>query len=290
MTRPKTAAASLVLLLCAACGAPSAPDVGRAPLAPGKPPVFVAAPARTMPKLCLVKQVRPVVRAHANMLALAESASNHEVPLAEAMRMAPKERAALAVRKRWQNGRTLRYAFSGGTVADRQEVIDAANEWMRWSSIKLVHVDTDPSELRILIDDSGESWSYVGTDCLSTPADEPTMVIGWRDDPGRSLHELGHSLGLIHELQIPGAPIHYNLAALRAAFGGPPNNWSDAEINAQIVQPSSESLANGSTFDKTSIMCYSVDASLLTDASEATPWNTVLSDLDKKLIGTWYPK
>lgn len=202
----------------------------------------------------------------------------------------PPERAALANNKRWTPGTTLTYTFAGGTLADRQELIDAADEWMKYANIKLVHVETDPADVRILIDNSGSSYAYVGTDIRTIPANEPNMVIGWPDDPGRSLHEWGHVLSLIHELQIPGNGIKWNLAALKAAYNGPPNDWSDADIYEQIIEPSSEPLANGSAFDKFSIMAYATDGSLLQDSSQAIPWNQVLSTNDKKLIAGWLPK
>lgn len=243
---------------------------GRAKSSPG----FANASNR-LPRLCLVKTPKTVNHLGPKALALADPHGQ--------------DHAALSSLKRWNPGQTLTYTFRGGSQADRQELIDAANEWMQYANIKLVFTPTDPADVRIQIDDSGQSYAFVGRDILTVPADEPCMVIGWPDDPGRSKHEWGHVISLIHELQIPGNGIRWNLQALHDAYSIPPNSWSDQEIYQQILQPSSEPLANGSVFDRASIMCYPAPASQLLDASQEIPWNTELSPMDKKLIGTWLP-
>jgi hypothetical protein len=120
------------------------------------------------------------------------------------------EYAALVTSCRWAAGSTLRIASRGGTVADRAEVRAAAAEWSRYANIDFEEVESGDAEIRCqFYDVSGDdgSWSHIGTDANSLEQEEATMNIGWPDDYRRSLHELGHALGLIHEHQNPLARI-----------------------------------------------------------------------------------
>lgn len=115
------------------------------------------------------------------------------------------------------------------------------------------------------------------------------MVIGWRDDLGRSIHEWGHVLGLIHNQQIPENGLKWNIARLKSDYNGAPNYWTDAQIYDQIINPSTETLAPGYIYDKFSIMAYAIPESELLDKTQAVPWNTTLSPTDIAQIGGWLP-
>lgn len=204
----------------------------------------------------------------------------------------PPEHAALANDLRWKPGTTLRVAYRGGSQEDRDEFTRALNEWSTIANLKFVVTDQDPAEIRVQIDDSGGSWSFLGKEALdpSIGPNDQTVNLGWRNDYPRSLHEAGHILGYIHEHQIPGNPFQWNMAALRQSFGTPPNSWSDQEIMDQIVTPSNMRLANGSKFDPLSVMCYEFGPQDLNNPSAATIRNEKLSANDIALTKQWYPK
>ncbi len=67
--------------------------------------------------------------------------------------------------------------------------------------------------LSISFDEAGGSFSWIGTQNNWVSKDEATMNLGWVENTGTTamgayekgtiLHEFGHALGLLHELQSP---------------------------------------------------------------------------------------
>jgi hypothetical protein len=188
----------------------------------------------------------------------------------------------------WEPGQTLRIAFRGGRRADRNAVLLAASKWMRLANIKIIPVNTGAAELRCSFDPIG-SWSFVGRDCLAVDPNSPTLNMGWPDDPGRDLHELGHALGLIHEHQSPAAGIPWNRPAVYAWYAST-QGWSRAEIDAQVFEQYNAATITNTAWDKYSIMEYPIPAELLTDPSFAVGWNQALSPTDIAFISSLYPK
>jgi serralysin len=50
------------------------------------------------------------------------------------------------------------------------------------------------------------------------------------------VHEFGHALGCIHEHQSPTEHLHWDKQAVYDEFTGPPNNWSEADIDSNILE------------------------------------------------------
>ena len=121
------------------------------------------------------------------------------------------------------------------------------------------------------------------------------MNFGWLEDDTADqeyervvVHEFGHALGCIHEHQSPNEHLDWNVDAVYAQFSGPPNNWSKATINANILEKYSPNGISATIFDPQSIMLYQFPAELFNN-HVATPLNTSLSDKDKALIAQMYP-
>lgn len=153
--------------------------------------------------------------------------------------------------KKWVNGTDLTYycyrngdavpaAWQGGG-ADVEAVRTAFQKWFALGiGISFREVQRpDDAMVRVGFDAGDGSWSYVGRDVLNVrdPV-ERTMNFGWSltTPYGRdtALHEIGHTLGLEHEHQNPFAGIVWDEEAVRVYFRGPPNNWSDAQIDRNI--------------------------------------------------------
>lgn len=203
-------------------------------------------------------------------------------------------RAALARNKMWRAGRTLRVRFLDGEAPVQQKVIRFAQEWTQYANLRFAFGDQADAELRISFQQPG-SWSFIGTDALGVPLDEPTINFGWltpgtpNDEVRRVvLHEFGHALGLIHEHQNPAAAIPWNRAAVYDYYAGPPNNWSQEQVEVNLFKTYAAALTQYSVFDPQSIMLYPIPAEF-TEGGFSVGLNQTLSALDRAYLAAWYP-
>ncbi len=198
------------------------------------------------------------------------------------------ERLVLITSKMWSPGDTLTVSFIGGSSSQRQNVIAAATEIMRYANLKFQFLSTGVGMLRVAFNASLGAWSNIGNDALSVPQSQPTINLGF-DQPGTYIHELCHGVGAIHEHQSPYSnPIKWNKPQVNHDLGGPPNNWDQATIDHNMYEQYSQTITNGTTFDKDSVMEYFFPASWTLDGFHVDQ-NAVLSPLDKQWLATKYP-
>jgi hypothetical protein len=201
--------------------------------------------------------------------------------------------------KKWTNGKMLRCRFLDGQSAWQAKVIEKAKIWEQYANTKLNFVADGDAEIRISFFADAGSWSAVGTDALVEsyfPKYQPTMNFGWlRDDTpdeeyGRVVvHEFGHALGCIHEHQSPNVTLNWDTQAVYRYFSGPPNYWSKADVDHNVLQKYSPAGLSATPFDIDSIMLYQFSPELFTNR-KGTPSNTKLSAKDKEMIAQMYPK
>lgn len=198
----------------------------------------------------------------------------------------------LNVSRRWKNGRTIRVGFLDGPQWARDQVLEIARRWTKYAYLELaLETNLSAAEIRVTFRPGG-SWSMLGNGALGVQRG-PTMQLGWyvrSPGDGVVLHEFGHgAIAAPHEQFHPERHCTYNQQAVIADLSGPPNNWSLAQIRANVLRPPWQ----GSTYtpyDSHSIMHYAQPANWFTDPTCAVAPNHRLSQLDKKGAATWYPR
>ena len=197
-------------------------------------------------------------------------------------------RAVGAKGKFWTNGQTLKIGFTGGTAAQRKFVTDAFAEWSKYANLNFAYPSSGPYDCRVTFDPGSGSWSYVGTDCKSVPQNRATMNIGW-SGLDVCLHEIGHFLGLLHEHQNPTGAPSWNRERVIKDLSGPPNSWTVAMIESNVLNPAPAENVIATALDPVSIMMYSIPGTWTCDG-KGFPGGKVLSAADRAFIAARYPK
>lgn len=203
---------------------------------------------------------------------------------------------AVVTQRLWQPGRTLRVRFLDGEQVLRTKVEGHVHTWEQYAWIKFVFGDDPQAEIRISFSADPGSWSYLGTDALVIPQDQPTVNFGWlhpntaNDEVKRVvLHEFGHTLGCLHEHQSPASDVPWNRPAVYRYYAGPPNFWSPVKVDDNVLNKYSATLTQFSQFDPLSIMVYPISKEF-TDGVFEVKLNNDLSETDKTFIATVYPQ
>lgn len=244
-----------------------------------------------------------------------------------------KTKAVFDVNLLWNTGSTLDVQFINNPIIwnDWQKAWIAhvvTNTVMVYANINFIfHISnsTLPTnkncEIRISCDSSDGSYSYIGKESADISIIS-SMNFGWMDAPlnhtftyngvsyqtplffdqgGYSgigatiVHEFGHALGMLHELQTPfGNPFRWNTNELYSYFSDPNgNNWTREQVDINIVNLINVT-SNGSNFDRNSIMKYSLPSRFLinpttNEIQDIQQINERLSDCDKYWLQRNYP-
>lgn len=192
----------------------------------------------------------------------------------------------------WTNGQTLLVKFLDGSEDIHEMVKKAAQIWEKYAHIQFKFVDAGPSDIRISFDQCGGSFSFVGTEARMVPHNRATMNLAIANMKSQMverhiLHELGHTLGCIHEHCSPAAEIPWNKEHVYSYFKG--LGWNKETVDENLFREYAPGVIEFSLFDSMSIMMYSLETAFTKDGYTARfGWD--LSKTDKEFISRVYPK
>jgi hypothetical protein len=142
----------------------------------------------------------------------------------------------------------------------KSKVQQFANVWSEFANIKFSFIDSGNADIRVAVNSSRGSWSYVGTTSKGVAQDQPTMNFGWFDDRTDDeefsrviVHEFGHAIGCYHEQASPLAHIPWNKPVVYAYYLRT-NGWDQAMVDSQVFAVLNQQGLSETSFDRTSIM------------------------------------
>jgi astacin (peptidase family M12A) len=210
-------------------------------------------------------------------------------------RSGPPRPIAVDTRFMWPDtGKTLKVKFLEGDPSLISKVKEKFNLWLPHATrIKFDYVTDGNADVRIRFDhQDGGSWSYIGQEILDFPQDQHTMNFGWLDTSTPdaeiervAVHEMGHTLGFIHEQSQPSANIDWDEEAVYAFFAQ--QGWDRDQTYHNVMERYSKQITQFTEYDPISIMHYWFPAQLLKSRREI-PGGNKLSDKDKAFAKQLY--
>ena len=191
-------------------------------------------------------------------------------------------------------GKTLKIKFLEGDPSLISKVKEKFNMWLSYATrMKFEYVTEGNSDVRIRFDHAdGGSWSFMGKEILDAPQDQHTMNFGWLDVNTSdaeiervACHEMGHTLGFIHEQSQPLANIDWDEEAVYAFFKK--QGWDHDQTFHNVLERYSKQITQYTQYDPTSIMHYWIPKSLLKSGKDIPGGNT-LDQLDKDFAKQLY--
>ena len=82
---------------------------------------------------------------------------------------------AVSTGKFWRPGSIIPVAFLEGTSELWERIAFYANQWVQYANINFLFDNRTDAKIRITFRQRIGTWSYIGTDALSIPHDQPTM-------------------------------------------------------------------------------------------------------------------
>lgn len=234
--------------------------------------------------------INPVNRPEIGMLATAMTAMTFGG-------VSPPDFLAVLTSKWWHSGGVnLSVQFLDNPPASvRRRILEAANLWNRTANVAFSET-SGQGQIRITRTPGQGYYSFLGTDILHIPPNQPTMNLDSFSDRTSDAevirvvcHEFFHSAGGPHEHARREIIQRLNPAAVIAEFRRS-QGWSEEMIRQQILTPLDESSYYGTEHaEETSIMTYSFPASVTIDGRPILG-GSVISEQDYAFAARIYPK
>lgn len=204
---------------------------------------------------------------------------------------------AVLTSKYWRGGGVkLSVQFmDGGSATLRNLILSHMNSWGVGCNVKFAETRST-GQVRITRTPGSGYWSYLGTDVLLIPANQPTMNLdsfSERTSIGEYKrvvrHETGHTLGCPHEHM--RAELIARLDRERTIrYFQQTQGWSRGMVTQQVLTPLSETSLIGSAHaEADSIMCYQLPGSITRDGRPIVG-GTDITRSDMAFMGRVYPK
>jgi hypothetical protein len=255
--------------------------------------------------VCTPKSLPPAKVIAAANRALRMNPANHPPThlVARSLARGPADRLrlALVVGRRWPtSGVRLTVGFlDGPSVALRKRILRHMNAWAKTANVKLVETKADPQVRIARLDsppDMAGYWSYVGTEILEIPKNQPTLNLEafTMQTPESEFHrvvrhETGHTLGFPHEHMRRQLVAKIDPAKAIKYFQAT-QGWSAQETREQVLTPLEQSSLLGTAqADPNSIMCYQIPGEI-TKNGKPIIGGTDIDKLDYTFAASVYPK
>ena len=210
-------------------------------------------------------------------------------------------RIAVVIARKWpRKGVRLSVSFMDTPpTALRKRILLHMNAWGEQANV-LFSETQGVGQVRIARLDSPEDmagyWSYVGTEILETPEDEPTLnldsfTMKETEKEFRRVvrHEAGHTLGFDHEHMRSDI---VNLIDRKKAFAffDRDQGWSPEEVEEQVLTPlAKKSIMGTKESDPLSIMCYQLPGAIMKNG-KAIRGGSDINANDFAFAKSLYPK
>jgi len=205
---------------------------------------------------------------------------------------------AVLTSKYWKTGEVkLTVGFLDGAPANlRARILDHMNAWSKYAAVEFVQVaNASDAQVRITRGPTGY-WSYLGTDILSIPKNQPTMNLqGFTmNTPEEEFirvvrHETGHTIGAPHE-HMRRQIVNRLDRAKTIQYFMRTQGWSEQEVVQQVLIPLEErSILGTVNADEESIMCYQLPGNITTDGRPIVGGVDINAN-DAAFIAKIYPK
>jgi hypothetical protein len=231
----------------------------------------------------------------------ANAAAHRSVLRTPVGRSGGRMRLAILVARRWPTtGVRLSVKFMDNPPKDlRGRILLHMNAWGKTANVSFAET-LGTGQVRLARLDSPADmagyWSWIGTEILEIPADEPTMNLeGFTMNVSESefhrvvRHEAGHTLGFEHE-HMRSDLVRRIDRAKAIAFYDKDQGWTPTEVDAQVLTPLKDKSIMGTTeSDPHSIMCYQIPGEITKDG-KPIPGGRDINARDFAFAAAMYPK